>query len=146
VTAGSYNVKLTVDGASYSKTIVIETYMPGSIHTAAMAGLRRWKGQGSGMVGEFGGRYAGGTGVKIDTQFAIEVINGGIIRLPVADPAITLNIAIEDTVNKMLTFEDCAHISVIKVYYYYAIDSIVYTDNWTAKVGHGYEYLTIHSP
>jgi len=141
---GTYVVTFYVNGGKFTKDIVITSYLPGSVHTLDMGGLRRWKGSGSGMVNEMG-VFSGASPATIDTQFTIQVMNAGIIRLPFFSTGLTLNIATDDTVNKVLTFYNCGT-NTILLRYYYTVDSIVYSDNWSATVGHGYESLTIHSP
>ena len=141
--AGTYTVTLLVNGETLTKciTIVLPAVSP---YTAGIAGTRTWHGTSAGMVQEVV-RWSGTTPVIVDTAFAITVINPGTIFLPFFGAGLTLTLNTIDTTAKILTFIDCTS-GIRHLNYYYAADSIVYSDVWYGAVGHGYETLVIHSP
>ena len=137
---GTYTVTFNVNGTQLRKDITITSIPARSPYTAQMGGKRHWKGSGAGIIREF---YLLSNPAIIDTHFAVQVTNAGIIQMPVINPGITLNLVADDTVNKFLKFTDC--LSPAAVSYYYMADSIVYYDIWSATTGHGYESLVVHT-
>ncbi len=138
---GTYQVTFTVNGKQLTGSVTINSYSVSSPHTALMAGKRHWVGHGSGTVNELYPLPSSGT---VDTQLTLEVLNPGTVNLQLFYPNIVLHLTSDDPVKKVLVFTSC-NVSTASVLYYYDADSIVYTNNWTATVGHGYEYFTIHT-
>ena len=142
---GTYTVTVVINGgAPLTQTISIGAYPLASTYTALMDGTRRWSGYGAGMVKEFNLYATGSSSLVIDTLIQIQVMNPGVIQFPsFFQTGVTLNLLQDDTAGQVLTFKGCNN-PAITVRYYYAIDSIVYTDFWS--YGHGSESLVIHTP
>lgn len=138
--AGTYTVSLTVNGNLFKRVVNIGDYPIRSVHTAAMAGSRLWKGTAHGYLIEFPGSEEIRT---IEMPMVLEVVNNGVIKLPLFWRGLTLDLYSEDTVLETLTFKDCTY-SNIELKYYYAIDSMVYTDYFNN--GHKQGGVVIHTP
>lgn len=139
VNPGTYTVTFNVNGTQIKRDITIVSFLNGSPYTAYMGGKRHWKGTGYGIVLEDFDHKSWSP--AIDTHFAVQVINAGIVQFPVTSGGVILNLVANDTVNKYLTFAECLRTATVR--YYYMADSIVYYNYWTE--GHGFESLTVHT-
>jgi hypothetical protein len=141
---GTYTVTCQINGKTLTRQVEIVQYPDGSLFTDSIDGNRTWTGTAAGMIFEFSSIHTSGQTIPIDTQFAIKVMNDGIIWLPFYNSnGLTLNLSSSDSSRKMLTFTDCQR-STAMLRYYYDRDSIVYTNYWT--YGKGWESFVLHSP
>lgn|GEM_PF-3193688 len=143
---GAYNLILTVNNKVFTKNVDIAANAVSSPYTINMAGVRNWHVEGYGRINELN-VYAEGSAPDfvVDTQFNTEVVNEAVVKLPFYTVGLTLNLVSDDPINKVLTFAECTA-NTMSLKYYYAKDSIVYTNNWHSSTGYtGYEELIMHT-